>query len=333
MTLTLEQLRGLEAVARTTNVTRAAAELFVSQPTLSRQLAALEAELGVELLHRGRGGAHLTDAGRALLPIARRMLADAATAAEAMRGFSQVERGRVVLGAPPTLCVSVVAEALADFRLSHPGVELVVHEAGSRQLRDVLAEGGVDLALTVTREQAASDPAVDTTPLFTEELVVASSAAAPAPQLGPDGDVAPGRPDDADDADGPDDGITLAALARLPQVVFNRGYDLRVATEAAFVAAGLTPVVAVEGAEMDAVLRFVERGVGVAVVPATILIGRPGLRGTRLSRPALTRTVVLSRRAGLRPSPASAALERALLAVVDRMVEEDHGAGALMRRA
>lgn len=320
MAWTLDQLRGFDAVARTTNVTRAAAELYLSQPSLSRQLAALEADLGVELLRRGRSGAHLTVAGEALLPIARRILADVEAASEVMRAFSQVERGRVVLGAPPTLCVSVVAEALADFRASHPGVELVVHEAGSRQLRDVLAEGGLDLALTVTREATAKDPAVDTTPLFTEQLVVASSAAAPAPQLG--------------SADGePDDGLTLAALARLPQVVFNRGYDLRLATDAAFVAAGLTPVVAVEGAEMDAVLRFVERGVGVAVVPATILIGRPGLRGTRLHRPSLTRTVALSRRAGLRPSPASAALEQALRAVVDRLVGEDHGAGALMRRA
>ena len=56
MTFSLDQLRGLDAVARTANVTRAAAELFVSQPTLSRQLAALETEVGAPLLDRGPSG-------------------------------------------------------------------------------------------------------------------------------------------------------------------------------------------------------------------------------------------------------------------------------------
>jgi DNA-binding transcriptional LysR family regulator len=64
-------------------------------------------------------------------------------------------------------------------------------------------------------------------------------------------------------------------------VAFNRSYDLRVATDAAFSTSGLKPVIAVEGAEMDAVLRFVERGLGVAVVPAMVVIDRPGLRSAR----------------------------------------------------
>lgn len=318
MTFSLDQLRGLDAVARTANVTRAAAELFVSQPTLSRQLAALETEVGAPLLDRGPSGVTLTAAGEALVPIARRMLADAEAVRTEMRAFAGLERGRVVLGAPPTLCVSVVADALGEFCAAHPDVEVVVREAGSRELRDELAEGGLDLALTVTRDRARPDPVLLAVPLFTEELVVASSAAAPPPTLA------------GADAAG---GLTLAALAQLPQVVFNRGYDLRVATDAAFTSAGLTPRVAVEGAEMDAVLRFVERGIGVAVVPTTILLGRPGLRGTRLRRPSLTRTVELTRRAGVRPSAASAELERVVRAVVEGLLSDDDGVGARLRRA
>jgi DNA-binding transcriptional LysR family regulator len=59
--------------------------------------------------------------------------------------------------------------------------------------------------------------------------------------------------------------------------VFSETYDLRSATDAAFHEAKLMPEVVLEGAEMDAVLRFVERGLGVAIVPAMVLLDRPGL--------------------------------------------------------
>ncbi len=288
----LAHLRSFEAVARNGHFTHAADELFLSQPSLSRQIAALEAELGVALLTRGRTGATLTTEGEALLPIARRMLADAEAAREEMDEFAQLRRGRVRLGAPPTLCVSIVADALASFRRAHPGVDVVIREAGSRELVEELAGGALDLALTVTRPSVPDDPAVASEPLFTEELVLASAA---------DGEPTGKTP------------MTLATLATLPLVMFHRGYDLRVATDAAFAAAGLVPTIAVEGAEMDAVLRFVERGVGVAVVPQTVLSGRPALRGDRLGAD-LRRTVNLSRRVGVPLAAAPAAMERFLRA-------------------
>ena len=73
----LQQLRYFTAVAELGNFTRAAEELYLAQPSLSRQIAALEQDLGAELFHRARGGSTLTVAGESLLPLARRMLADA----------------------------------------------------------------------------------------------------------------------------------------------------------------------------------------------------------------------------------------------------------------
>lgn len=298
----LEELRSFEAVARLGHFTRAADELFVTQPSLSRQIQALEADLGAALFQRDRTGVAITPAGEALLPIARRMLADADAARREMDELAGLRRGRVRLGAPPTLCVSVVAEVLAEFRAAHPGVELHIMEAGSRALVEALGEGSLDLALTITRPNVHDDPAVERVPLFTEELVVASAADAVPPVS---------------------ETVTLARLAHMPQVAFNRSYDLRVATDAAFAAAGLTPEIAVEGAEMDAVLRFVARGIGVAVVPATVLLDRPALRGSRLVRPSLTRTVNLSRRATVRPTAAVSAIECTVFDVVGRLVSSD----------
>lgn len=340
MTMKLEQLASFEAVARLGNFTRAAEEQFLAQPSLSRQVSTLEHDLGQELFERASTGVRLTQAGEVLLPIARRMLADAEAARREMQALSGLERGRVRLGAPPTLCVSVVAEVLAEFREAHPGVALEVMEAGSHTLALALAEGQLDLALTI--ERGGLDPLVDSVQLFTEELVVASArnGGGPAPRAERVPDVArPGRgraallmgsdfePRQAR-AQAAQAGasravvsgrITLAQLARLPQVAFNRSYDLRQATDAAFEAAGLRPTVAVEGAEMDAVLRFVERGLGVAVVPATILLDRPGLQASRLVRPALTRTAALSLRAGASPDAATQAMRDLVFEVSARL--------------
>lgn len=297
----LDQLRSFEAVARIGNFTRAADELFVAQPSLSRQIGALETELGTELFRRAPAGVTLTAAGEVLLPIARRMLGDARTAREQLDELAGLRRGRVRLGAPPTLCVSLVADVVAAYRAAHPGVELHITEGGSRFLVDALNEGALDLALVVARGAQPTAPATELIPLLSEELVVVSASGAEA------------RGDSLQHQ------CTLAQLARMPQVAFSRSYDLRVATDAAFAAAGLTPTIAVEGAEMDAVLRFVERGIGVAVVPAMVVIDRPRLRSTRLVRPQLRRTVNLARRTDVGPSAAAAAMQQIVFETVDRL--------------
>ncbi len=292
----LEQLRSFEAVARVGHFTRAAEQLYLSQPSLSRQIAALEADLGTDLFLRGPAGVTLTNAGELLLPIARRMLGDAQTARKQMGELAGLRRGRVRLGAPPTLCVSLVADVLAAFRSAHPGVELHIMEGGSRFLMEALNESALDLALVVTRGVNPTVPGTELVPLLSEELVVVSAAGSATREE-----------------------LTLEELAHIPQVAFNRSYDLRVATDAAFSASGLTPTIAVEGAEMDAVLRFVERGLGVAVVPAMVVIDRPALRSARLVSPSLTRTVNLARRNNVGPSAAAAAMQQFVFDTVDRL--------------
>lgn len=310
----LEQLTGFVEVARLGSFTRAADELHLAQPSLSRRIAALEQDLGSELFHRARSGSTLTPAGELLLPLARRMLADAGSVRRELAELAGLERGRVRFGATPTLCISLVAEVLHAFHSAHPAVELHLAEDGSRSLFDRLARGELDLAL-VTTSTAAAPGAFTVTPLLVEELVVVSSAAEP--PLAATG------------------ALDLAAVARLPQIVFNSSYDLRRTTDAAFAAAGLEPDVVLEGAEMDAVLRFAERGLGVAVVPAMVLQGRPGLRSIRieeptLEKPTLTRTISLARPADLAPTAAARVMQRTVAATARAFAAQ---AGGTMRLA
>ena len=106
--------------------------------------------------------------------------------------------------------------------------------------------------------------------------------------------------------------MTVRELARRSLVVPRRGYDVREVMLAACAEAGVAPRFAVEGGEMDAVLRLVEAGTGVAVVPDIVFAGRPGLRRTSLT-PALYRTVALARRVDVVPSHAVQAFSTTLL--------------------
>ena len=232
--MNLEQLQSFVEVARIGHFTRAAAHLHLAQPSLSRQISTLESDLGAELFHRARGNITLTDAGESLLPLARRMLADADTVRHEMQELAGLAKGRVRLGATPTLCISLVAEVLSSFHAAHPGIDLHLSERGSRGLLDELAGGTLDLALVTTSEETPGTSAsLQAIPLLTEELVVA--VAANSPLLENRGS------------------LTLTELAELPQITFHESYDLRATTMQAFREAGLSPKVVLEGSEMDAV--------------------------------------------------------------------------------
>ncbi|WP_326691004.1 MULTISPECIES: LysR substrate-binding domain-containing protein [unclassified Streptomyces] len=285
----LQQLRYFAAVADTRHFTRAAQREHVAQPSLSQQIRALERELGAELFHRARGHISLTDAGEALLPLARRVLADTETARREVQEVAQLRRGRVRLGAPPSLCASLVPDVLRAFHDRYPGVDLVVHEDGSQDLVRVLADGELDLALIIT--PLAGGPALTTSELLHEELVVVSPPEEPAP-------VRRAR-------------IRVEDLRDRPLAMFRRGYDLRELTVAACREEGFEPVFGIEGGEMDAVLGFVRAGLGLAVVPSMVA-ARSGLRITRFAAPGLHRTISVAHRGDVSPPRAARELQRIL---------------------
>jgi len=292
MGVTFTQLAYFLAVADVRSFTRAAERVGVAQPTLSRQLKALETELGAELVDRGaRDGPLLTPAGEALLPLARRMLADADSARTTVAEIVGLRSGRIRVGGTPSLCIGVLADVLRVFHEQHPDIHLELAEDGSQPLVRSLARGELDVALVIV-PAAGVDPALHTTPVLRERLSVASPASERAPTSRAS--------------------MSIRELGRRPLVVPRRGYDVRESTLQAFADAGVEPRFAVEGGEMDAVLRMVEAGTGVAVVPDLVFAGRPRLRRTVLT-PPLFRTVALARRADLAPTHAVRAFRATLL--------------------
>src|SRR5581483_4490949 len=229
----VQQLRYFVAVADLKHFTKAAEATHVSQPALSKQIAVLERELGSRLFNRARGNVTLTPSAEVLLPYARRVLADIDTARTEVRELGGLERGRLRLGATPTLLTGFLPALLKGFHDAHAGIELFVEESGSRDLVHALADGSLDLALIILPLHA-HDPALRTEKLFEEDLVVVSDGSIKARSL------------------------RVPDLERYPLVMFREGYDLRDVTLAALRRVRVTPRLAIEGGEMDAVLRFVE---------------------------------------------------------------------------
>ena len=289
-----QQLQYFVAVAETRHFTRAAELVHVAQPSLSQQIKALERELGADLFLRARGNITLTDAGEALLPLARRILADADTARHEVQELVQLRSGRVRLGATPSLCTGLLPDVLRAFHDRYPGIRLLIEEGGSHDLVRELARGALDLALVVLPLPTPS-PALTTVELLREDLVVVSSPDAPSPGRGRRT-------------------VRVGDLEGERLVMFRHGYDLRELTVAACRAEGFEPDFAVEGGEMDAVLGFVRAGLGVAVVPRMVAAksGR-GLRVTALARPGLHRTIALAHRSDVAPPRAARELQRMLL--------------------
>ena len=122
----LAQVESFLEVARLGHLGRAATGLFISQPTLTARLHALEAELGTTLFDRSRRGMALTDAGRGFLPHAERAAAALREGREVVTGIHRGVAGELTIGTAPAVGTYVLPRLLARFAELHPNVRLVV---------------------------------------------------------------------------------------------------------------------------------------------------------------------------------------------------------------
>jgi LysR family transcriptional regulator, transcription activator of glutamate synthase operon len=273
----VHQLVYFESVSRHLHFTRAAEELNVAQPSVSQQIRKLEAELGAPLFHRMKRRVTLTEAGQTFLPHARAVLQRLEEARFEVQELTGLRKGSLAVGAPPSVGTHLLPRALAAFSERHPGISLAFREAGSRTLLSLLEEGELDLAVVI---QPIRHPALETMPLLEEELLLA----VPRQHV-----LATGSRR-----------IRLTQLRDEPFVLLREGaYDLREQTLAACRRAGFEPRVALDGGEMDSLLRFVAAGIGLAILPEMVVgdvDAHDGSVAVRRLLPRLSRSLVIARR-------------------------------------
>ncbi|MEV6809287.1 LysR family transcriptional regulator [Streptomyces sp. NPDC017248] len=288
----LRHLQHFVAVAEDQHFTRAAERLMVSQSGLSASIRALERELRAPLFVRTTRRVTLTEAGRALLAEAERILAQVRAAHEAVAAVQGVLRGTLALGTEQCIAGVDVARLLAAFRGRHPDVEIRLRQAGSGELAEEVAAGRLDLAFAY-RTQADTDQ-LRSVSLAGEPMTVLCHpshrlASAPA-VLGPDG------------------------LAGEVFVDFHPDWGPRRTTDAAFTAAGIRRTVALEVNDVHSLLDLVDENLGIAVVPRHFRHKRPSLTALPLKGTAETayETVAL-----LPPERATSPAARALVTLLE----------------
>jgi LysR family transcriptional regulator, nitrogen assimilation regulatory protein len=153
--MTLTQLRYFVSVARLRSLSRAARELNVSQPALTRQIKLLESELKCELLTRHPSGVSLTDSGQILAERALRQLRELDQIRLDVSDASFAPSGRLRIGCPPSLILRLLLRPLDRFMKQHPKVIVEIQESVSDQLSRAVLLDRLDIALVSSTEPEA----------------------------------------------------------------------------------------------------------------------------------------------------------------------------------
>jgi DNA-binding transcriptional LysR family regulator len=243
----LRHMRYFVAVAEERNFTRAAARLHLAQPSLSRQIRDLESELGVSLLHRGKGGITLTAAGNEYLAQARRLLADSAAAVRVTQAVGRSEHRQLLIGTVEPLTSSgLLAEILKNFSNCRPEVRVELREVFSVEQHRLIAARELDAGFVYRPPEDSS--------IYDSFIVLENRHVAALP---------------ADHRLGRKGKLFLRDIAGESFVQFSRHlWPERIdAIAQKCVAAGFTMRVAQEAQRLHTLLELVAQGFGVAIVP------------------------------------------------------------------
>lgn len=281
----MRQLRHFMAVVTEGSFTAAARAELIVQSALSTSIRNLERELGADLFDRTGRRVVLTEAGRALLPQARALLAGERSAREAVAAVAGLDSGRVAIGTIQTLtCVDLPGE-LAAFHQDLPGIQVSVRDATVDDLTEALRAGELDLAyLAPDARELPEGLTVHAT--WHEELVLIT---APGHRLAGAGKT------------------LISELAEEPFVDFRAGTGLETAVRRLAAHCGLTRRITCDVTQAGLLVDLVRAGIGVAFVPRPIG-ERAGLPCITVRQPDPGRTVVLAGRGSRPRNPAAGAL-------------------------
>lgn len=276
----LRQLEHFVTLARERHFTRAAAQVHLAQSSLSSSIAALERELGAELLVRSSRRVELTEAGRALLPEARRCLDAARDGHDAVAAVLGVLHGRLRVGSIQAIGEIPLTRWLATFHARHPAVELHMHHDSVPSLVHEVVAGDLDLAIV---DRPFDRRHLDERVLVTQSLVLAVSR---------------------DDPLAERHTVSLAELAERTFAEYRSDSALRARIDAACDEAGLHRHSIFEADTIADLLSAVKHGIGIALVPPEATTAHPDLR-TVATTPTIERELVLIHAAHRPPSPAT----------------------------
>ncbi|NCN89101.1 MAG: HTH-type transcriptional regulator CysB [Gallionella sp.] len=243
--MNLQQLKYLnEIVRRDLNISDAAAALYTSQPGISKQVKLLEEELGIDIFVRnGKRIVDLTEPGRAVLDIARRVLRETDNLKQVGQEFSRQDRGSLTIATTHTQARYALPQVIKAFTLSYPEVKLGLHQGSPTQIAEMVLSGEADIGIA-TESIALYDELV-TLPCYEWHHCVV---------------VPPKHPLLLEKR------LTLKTLAQYPLITYDFAFTGRNKINQAFSEAGIEPNIALTAIDADVIKTYVELGLGVGIV-------------------------------------------------------------------
>lgn len=286
----LHQLRYFVAVAESGSISRAARRCRVAQPSLSQQLKRLEESLGQRLFDRLGRGVAMTDAGRALLPRARRIIADVRDAETALREEGGAKSPRLAIGAIPTIAPYVLPRLVAGLKRESPGGEYLIREDLTENLAEALADNEIDVAIVST---PLEHELIEVEVIGREPMVVVMPRGHPLERAG---------------------AVGISDLRSTPAVTLHEMHCLGRQIGAFCAERSIARPIVCRTTQLATLLELVRQGSGISIVPAMAArhdSGR-GLAFVELKRGTPQREIALAWRVG-RTKPGLAGRLRELL--------------------
>ena len=245
MNINLRQLRAFVSIGRLGSFTKAADALHATQPALSAQIRELEDALGVKLFDRSTRSVTLTQAGHDLMPVVDNVLGDLGSVVARARDVARRNTGRVTIAALPSLAATLMPAAVAQMRVRHPGITVVIKDALAERIIGLIRADEVDLALT---SAPPTDPQLQFTALLTDRMVAV---------------LPPGHPLARAKT------VKLVDLLASPLVLMDRDSSVRRIVDAACASIGRMAEPAYEAAYMSTAIGLVRAGLGATLLPSS----------------------------------------------------------------
>lgn len=298
----LRHIRAFLALARARSFTRAAAELHVSQPTLTVQIQRLETEVGVRLFDRNKRHVDLTQAGRDMLVPLERILIDVEAIATSTDELLAHRRGLVTVAALPSMAAALLPRAIRTLSESHPGITVRVRDGVAGTVNALVKSGQVDFGIS---SQTTGDRELTSQVLVMDRLCAVVS---------PSHSLARKH------------SLTVRELAQHPLVLMGKDSSSRQIVDMAFNRQGLVPNVAYEATYASSVGGMARAGLGVGVLPES-QAGYKQLHQLRIRDEVLTRRIGIVTRTGRSLSPTANKLRQMLELVARSSSDSDHIVG------
>ena len=249
------QLQYILKVAQVGNITRAAEELYMTQPALSHFISKVEKEEGIKLFDRSTTPVTLTYAGERYVDTIRRIMELNQQLKEEIAEISTLQKGRLIIGIPPARAAELLPRVLPEYLRRYPGITVQTVEHNSRQLREDVRQGRVDFAI-LPKLDGFEDFRCET--LFEEELFLVTQAGKlPATDW---------KQDESGERV-----VDLATLKDERFILLKNGHGMRNALDALFSYHGFKPQIAMETTNNETAYGLASTGMGVAVVPRMTL--------------------------------------------------------------